>query len=87
MAYLRRWWNPTAPSGIGRIATDPAARGRGLAARLLAAALDGVDGPVVLDAQEHLEVWYVGLGFERTGLDLPRGRHPPRPDEAGRSLG
>jgi len=67
VACLRRLAEGDGSVRIGRIATRADARGQGLAARLLDAALDDVDGSVVLDAQEHLEAWYVGLGFRRTG--------------------
>jgi len=53
---------------IGRVATAPAARGRGLAASLMARALELVgDGPVVLDAQAQLEGWYARFGFAAGG--------------------
>lgn len=52
---------------IGRVATRPDQRGRGLAARLVAAALDRTTGPVALDAQSYLEDWYAAFGFVRVG--------------------
>jgi ElaA protein len=52
-----------APARIGRVVTAPPWRGRGVAQRLVRAALDMVPGPVVLDAQEHLRTWYERLGF------------------------
>ena len=53
---------------IGRVATDPSARGRGLAADLMRSILARIgDGPVVIDAQSHLHDWYVQFGFERCG--------------------
>ena len=49
---------------IGRVATTPAARGRGLAADLMRLALDRAEGRLVrLDAQAHLEGWYARFGF------------------------
>ncbi|RBY78987.1 GNAT family N-acetyltransferase [Geodermatophilus sp. TF02-6] len=53
---------------IGRVATAATHRGRGLAARLIAAgiALCG-DVPVTLGAQAHLEGWYERFGFRRSG--------------------
>jgi ElaA protein len=49
---------------IGRVATAPAARGRGLAADLMRLALDRAEGRLVrLDAQAHLEGWYARFGF------------------------
>ncbi len=53
---------------VGRVATDAEARGRGLAARLMAAALTMVEGrAVVLDAQAHLAGWYERFGFAVAG--------------------
>ena len=54
---------------IGRVATAPEARGRGLAAALVRAAVELCDDerPVVLDAQAHLVDWYGTLGFEPAG--------------------
>ncbi len=53
---------------IGRVATAPSARGRGLAARLMdeGIALCG-DLPITLGAQAHLEGWYERFGFRRSG--------------------
>lgn len=53
---------------IGRVATAVGHRGRGYAARLMAAALDRVgDRQVRLGAQAYLEQWYAGFGFVRCG--------------------
>jgi ElaA protein len=57
---------------IGRVATAPAARSRGVASDLMRAALDRcreVDpsAPVVLDAQSHLAHWYARFGFAVAG--------------------
>jgi predicted GNAT family N-acyltransferase len=53
---------------IGRVATAAHARGRGLAARLMAAALATYgEGPLHLGAQAHLEGWYERFGFRRSG--------------------
>lgn len=52
---------------IGRVATRLDQRGRGLAARLVTAAIGQTTGPVVLDAQSHLEDWYAAFGFVRVG--------------------
>ncbi|WP_353055580.1 GNAT family N-acetyltransferase [Leucobacter sp. CX87] len=60
----------TEPDGarIGRVATATAARGRGLAAELMRRAIaDNAEATIVLDAQQHLEAWYEGLGFARSG--------------------
>ncbi|MFG6280000.1 GNAT family N-acetyltransferase [Microbacterium sp. 5K110] len=57
---------------IGRVATLPAARGRGLAADLMRAALEVLDReapgiPTLLDAQAHLADWYGRFGFVVSG--------------------
>ena len=59
------------PARIGRVVVAPAFRGRGLAHRLMKEALAACsrrgDATVVLAAQAHLEPFYAGLGFARTG--------------------
>ena len=53
---------------IGRVATAPAHRGQGLAARLIEAGIDLCDGGAIsVGAQAHLEGWYEGFGFRRSG--------------------
>ena len=52
---------------IGRVVTAPAARGDGLAARLVADVAAGIEGELVLDAQTYLTDWYRRLGFETAG--------------------
>ncbi len=53
---------------IGRVLLTKGARGRGLADDLMLAALAECEGrEVVLDAQEPLERWYAGFGFEVSG--------------------
>jgi ElaA protein len=57
-----------ATRAIGRVATAAGARGRGLAARVVAAGIDLCDGlPVTMGAQAHLEDWYGRFGFRRSG--------------------
>lgn len=61
---------------IGRVAVAPEARGTGLGRRMIEAAIAriaGRDGPVPIDvdAQAHLERFYVSLGFVRRGPDRP----------------
>ena len=71
VATLRVLREPDGDARIGRVATAVAARGRGLAAGLMAAALAGSNpAPVVLDAQSHLEGWYRRFGFVRTGAEF-----------------
>jgi ElaA protein len=49
---------------VGRVATAAAARGRGLAADLMRAAVAGCEGRLIrLDAQAHLSGWYARFGF------------------------
>lgn len=52
---------------IGRVTTLPAARGRGLAATLMRAAMEGLARPLVLGAQTHLVPWYAAFGFAVDG--------------------
>lgn len=57
---------------IGRVATAPAARGRGVASALMRLAVErcgelAPELPVLLDAQEHLAVWYARFGFQIDG--------------------
>jgi ElaA protein len=70
LATLRVLAEPGGALRIGRVATAPAARGAGLAASLVKAVLDATTGPVVLDAQSHLEEWYARLGFARDGAEF-----------------
>ena len=71
VATLRMLREPDGDARIGRVATAVPARGRGLAAGLMAAALAGSNpAPVVLDAQSHLEGWYARFGFVRTGAEF-----------------
>lgn len=53
---------------IGRVATAPAARSRGVAAELMRRAVDRCTeldpaASIVLDAQAHLAPWYARFGF------------------------
>lgn len=67
VACLRLLSEPDGGSRIGRIATRADARGRGLAARLVWAALERARRPVYADAQSHLEGWYTEFGFVVSG--------------------
>ncbi|WP_084727657.1 GNAT family N-acetyltransferase [Rhodococcoides yunnanense] len=59
-----------AETRIGRVCTAVDARGRGLSAQLMRAALEQAAGePVVIGAQVQLEKWYGGFGFVRSGPD------------------
>jgi ElaA protein len=56
---------------IGRVVVTPAARGRGLARDLMAAALAEIgDREIRLDAQTELTDWYAGYGFEISGPEF-----------------
>ncbi len=55
---------------IGRVATARSVRGRGVADALVAQALEQTEDPVVLDAQSHLEHWYLRIGFQRAGEEF-----------------
>lgn len=66
-AYLRLLVPADRSARIGRVVTAPSWRGRGAAQRLVRAALDEVRGPVVLDAQAHLQRWYERIGFLVSG--------------------
>jgi len=72
LATLRTLAEPDGTVRIGRVATDPAARSRGIAGRLVAFALDrlGDTVEVVLDAQSPLEGWYRRFGFRRSGPEF-----------------
>jgi ElaA protein len=52
---------------IGRIATAPAHRRGGLAARLVEHFVGAYAGPWHLDAQSHLAGWYERFGFDVDG--------------------
>ena len=54
-------------SSIGRVATTPAQRSRGLAAALVKEALVDAPRPVHLNAQTYLVDWYARFGFEVSG--------------------
>src|SRR4051812_14992413 len=70
VATLRVLADPDGTARIGRVATAAAARGEGLAAQLMEAALGLVQaGEVVLDAQLYLYDWYARFGFVRDGDD------------------
>lgn len=56
---------------IGRVLTAPAARGAGLAGRLMAEALAIVGNrPSVLDAQTHLTGFYTRFGYAQNGPEF-----------------
>ncbi|GAA3457211.1 GNAT family N-acetyltransferase [Dactylosporangium matsuzakiense] len=68
-AYLRVLTEPDGSARIGRVVTAAPSRGKGLAGRLMAAALErlGPDRLVVLDAQTVATGLYERFGFVVTG--------------------
>ena len=61
----------TTHARIGRVAVTPAARGRGIARDLMAAALAEIgDREIRLDAQTGLTEWYSTYGFEISGPEF-----------------
>ena len=72
VAYLRVLDDPEGGGArIGRVLVAESHRGRGLAERLVHAALDSVgDRGVRLDAQSYLVAWYRRLGFEPAGAEF-----------------
>ncbi|MGH8825217.1 MAG: GNAT family N-acetyltransferase [Jiangellaceae bacterium] len=86
LGYLRILSDPDRVARIGRVAVAEAARGAGLARRLMRTALDHVgDRPCVLDAQAGLVGFYAGLGFVVNGPEyLEDGiPHVPMRRDAG----
>ena len=70
VAYLRILTDPDA-ARIGRVLVAPGHRGAGLAALLMARALELVgDRPSVLDAQSYLARWYERFGYVATGPEF-----------------
>ncbi|MFO7250541.1 MAG: GNAT family N-acetyltransferase [Actinomycetes bacterium] len=68
LAYLRVLREPDGAARIGRVVTAPHARGRGLAAALMAAALREIgDRPSRLDAQTHVAGFYARFGYRVAG--------------------
>lgn len=73
---------------IGRVATAPGARGRGLASRLTEAVLAAyAPDEFVLSAQAHLVEWYAGFGFEAEGEAYLEDGIPHRAMRRKRSRG
>ena len=67
-SYLRLLQDAPGEARIGRVCTRADARGAGLAARLVDAALALVPGQVVrLNSQQYLGGWYARWGFETSG--------------------
>ncbi|MFC4145288.1 GNAT family N-acetyltransferase [Micromonospora mangrovi] len=80
VAYLRILADPDGVARIGRVVVAAAARGAGLAGRLMAEALALVGaGPCVLEAQTHLVGFYAGHGFTVSGADYVEDGIPHTP--------
>jgi ElaA protein len=84
-AYLRALAEPDGSTRIGRVVTSPAARGRGLAGRLVEHVGESITGAIVLAAQSHLADWYRRVGYDvdgdefvEDGIDHVPMRRPPR---------
>lgn len=68
VATLRVLDEPTGEARIGRVATTASARGQGVAARLMQAALESLGSRVaVLGGQSQLVSWYARFGFVIAG--------------------
>jgi len=79
-ATLRLLREPDGTERIGRVVTAKAARGQGLAARLIEAAIAETRSPrIALGAQAHLEQWYARFGFVRSGDEYLEDRIPHVP--------
>lgn len=64
---------------IGRVATDPAFRGQGLAAQLIRRGIELAEGdPIRISAQAHLQDWYAGFGFVAHGEEYLEDGIPHR---------
>lgn len=67
-SYLRVLTEPDGVRRIGRVVTAASARGQGLAAQLMDAALT-VPGEYVLDAQTYVQGFYARYGFAAEGAE------------------
>lgn len=84
LATLRLLRDVSGNARIGRVATAADARGRGLSAQLMRAAVEraGERWPgtaIDLDAQKHLAGWYGRFGFEVNGPEFSEDDIPHVP--------
>ncbi|MDU0367984.1 GNAT family N-acetyltransferase [Microbacterium sp. KSW4-17] len=91
LATLRLLREPS-NTRIGRVATAAAARGRGIAADLMRAAVSHLDAeapgiPILLDAQAHLAPWYGRFGFVVSGERFSEDGIPHVPMSRAPSVG
>ncbi|MET0188341.1 MAG: GNAT family N-acetyltransferase [Pseudonocardia sediminis] len=85
LGTLRLLKEPDGGYRIGRVCTRADARGRGLGAQLMSAALAEVgSGTCVLDAQEHQVPFYERFGFIATGPSFLEDGIPHVPMVRGR---
>ena len=84
-AYMRLLAEPDGALRIGRVCTAAKARGEGLSARLLDAALElaGSRAPTVLDAQSYLVGFYERYGFAASGPEYVEDGIPHVPMRRG----
>lgn len=78
-AYVRLLTEADGGHRIGRVVTDPAARGSQLAGRLVDEAIALSRRPVALDAQSHLTALYARHGFEPAGDEFVEDGIPHTP--------
>lgn len=91
ITYLRMINETGGTTRIGRVVTARAHRGQGLAGVLVRHAVVRAGGPVVADAQIHLQRWYEQQGFVVTGpvfddagiAHVPMRRDPAHREPAG----
>jgi ElaA protein len=69
-AYARQLRDDDGTIRIGRVVTNVADRGSGLARDLVSSVVESSDAPIVLDAQTHLAGWYETFGFEVDGEEF-----------------
>ena len=84
LATLRLLRDASGNARIGRVATAAEARGRGLSAQLMRAAVERAverwPGTAIdLDAQKHLAGWYGRFGFEVNGPEFSEDDIPHVP--------
>jgi ElaA protein len=69
-AYARQLRDDDGTIRLGRVVTNVADRGSGLARTLVSSVVERADAPIVLDAQSHLTSWYETFGFGVDGEEF-----------------